>query len=116
MLPGANAGFVMPQRVAAIMSQCSNALANWCRFCGLCRSQCSSLAFGRIDAAAPVNYFETTAMRRARDLSGLLPRAVIAPEVIVVEWLHPLIDGNHTRAGSIDGDRFNDIPTNARIS
>ena len=37
-------GFWMPQSVAAIMSQCSKALAKSLRFSGLCRSQWRSLA------------------------------------------------------------------------
>ncbi len=40
---GASAGSSIPQRTAAIMSQCSNALAKRGRFSGLWRSQCSSL-------------------------------------------------------------------------
>ena len=35
-------GSVMPQSVAAAMSQCSKAVTNCARFSGLCRSQCSS--------------------------------------------------------------------------
>jgi hypothetical protein len=41
-LRGARSGSVMPQSVAATMSQCSSAVTNRDRLSGLCRSQWSS--------------------------------------------------------------------------
>src|SRR6516162_9204293 len=54
-------------------------------------------------------------MRRPSDLTGLLPRAVVAPEIIIVERLQPFIDWNHARTSSIDGDRFDGIAIDSRI-
>jgi hypothetical protein len=46
-------GSVIPQSVAATMSQCSKAEANSARFAGLCRNQCKSFENPHSDEYTP---------------------------------------------------------------
>ena len=69
----ASLGSVMPLSVAATMSQCSKAEANWLRLSGLWRSQWKQ--FGKsplvgIDAAAPLDGFEVFFVGESGDLLG----------------------------------------------
>jgi len=48
---------------------------------------------GRVDAAAPVDGFEAPFTGRGGDLAGFLPRAMIAPEIVVVDGLEMRITG-----------------------
>ena len=57
-------GSVMPQRVAATMSQCSKAETNWPRFSGLCRSQCSSFENPHSDEYTPPHHSMTSSFSR----------------------------------------------------
>ena len=105
-LRGASAGDVMPQRVAATISQCSNAEARRSRLSGLWRSQCRSFAkppLMRVDAATPVDCFEVLLVRERGNLLRFMLRPVIAPQVVIIERLHLCIDGNHARSCGVEG-------------
>ena len=56
----------------------------------------------RVNIAAPVDRLEVFSPRQFCDLPRLFVRAVIAPQVVVVERLHPCINRNHARACRIE--------------
>ena len=46
---------------------------------------------------------------------GLLPGAMVAPEIVVVERLELVIDRDDARPGRVDGDRLDRAPRHARL-
>ena len=102
------AGSVTPESVAATMSQCSSAVAN-CR--ALLRivpqpvQQLGEAPLVRIDAAAPVDRLQVFgACASAVICRASSMRAMIAPQVVVVERLHRRVDRNHAGAGRVERD------------
>src|SRR5262249_4120508 len=59
-----------------------------------------------VDAAAPVDGLELGGMGGIGDLSGFLPGAVVAPEVVVVDGVELGIDRDDGGAGGVEGDGF----------
>jgi hypothetical protein len=57
-----------------------------------------------VDVAAPVDGLEIFGEGEFGDLAGLFVGAVIAPEVVVVEWLQVGIDGDDAGAGGVERD------------
>ena len=53
-------------------------------------------------------------MRPARDLGGLLPGAMVAPEVIVVERLQALAHGHDGRPRGVDAEALDGAAVDAR--
>ena len=60
---------------------------------------------GGIDAAAPVDGFESVLVRLRGDLRRFAPGAMIAPEIVIVERRHAVADRNDARTGSIERNR-----------
>ncbi len=101
---------VMPLSVAATMSQCSRAVTKWVALVGIVAQPVEQLGESplvRVDAAAPLDAFEAELMSLAGDLFGFSEGAVVAPEVVVVERLKVLADGNDAGAGGVEGDGGN---------
>ncbi len=97
----------MPARVAATMSQCSKAEANCDALTGVVAEPVEELGEAPlvgVDAAAPVDGLEVLGVGEGGDLGGFVLGAVVAPEVVVVERLHVLVDGDDGGAGGIEGD------------
>ena len=89
---GFRVGSVMPQSVAATMSQCSSAVTNFGAQFGVVAEPVQQLRpapLGGVDAAAPVDAFEAGAavagVGGGGDLGGFAGGAVVAPEVVVAE-------------------------------
>src|ERR1039458_4373900 len=59
---------------------------------------------GGIYPAAPFDGREARAMGGLRDERGFAPRAMVAPEIIIVNRLEVAVDGNDARPCGIDGD------------
>ncbi len=98
-----------PHSVAATMSQCSSAVANRPRLSGLCRSQCSSFANPHSEEYTPPHHSMASSParpRRLRDQRRFPPRAVVAPEVIIVERLQIRVHRHHARPRGVDGQRL----------
>jgi hypothetical protein len=57
-----------------------------------------------VDAAAPLDGFEIFFVGEGGDFPGFRFRAVIAPEVVLIEGLHVGVDGNDAGAGGVEGD------------
>ena len=66
--------------------------------------QLGEAPLGRVDAAAPVDGLQPALAGQRGDRGSLLPGAVIAPEVVVVERLEAFVDRDHARPGGIEGD------------
>ena len=111
-------GSVMPQSVAATMSQCSKAETNFARCVGVVAQPVQQLGkspLGGIDAAAPLDGFELFAVRGFGDLGGFAFGAVVAPEIVVVERLQILVDGNDRGAGGVESDGFDLVAGDAGL-
>ena len=88
------------------------------RLSGLWRSQCSSLAkphSRRVDAAAPLDGFEIRCVRGGGDLGGLLPGAMVAPEVVIVERLEVGVDRDDAGAGGVERDGLDGVAVDAGV-
>jgi hypothetical protein len=57
-----------------------------------------------IDAAAPVYGFEALGVSFGGNLFGFGLGAMVAPEVVLVEWLEVFVDGDDAGAGGVEGD------------
>ena len=57
------------------------------------------------------NYGDELFLARSRcDLGGLFPGAVIAPQIVVVQWLHALSYRHNTRSGGVKRNRRDRSP------
>ena len=107
MLRDTCAGSVMPQRVAATMSQCSRRGGEARALVGIVAQPVEQLGeapLAGVDAAAPVDGFEVFGEGELGDAAGLFVGAVIAPEVVVVERLEVGVDGDDAGAGGVERD------------
>ena len=68
----------------------------------------------RINPAAPFNGFQLFAMRQFRDLRRFLLGPVVAPQVILVQWPHLIVDRDNAGAGSIQCNGLHLVTRNAR--
>ena len=60
--------------------------------------------FGGIDTAAPIDRRDMHFARDSGNLRGFFPRAMVAPEIVVVERHQIFADGDYARAGGVEGD------------
>ncbi len=58
----------------------------------------------RVDASAPVDGFELLLVRGGGNLLCLAPRAVIAPEIVVIQRLEPVADRDDAGTGGVDSE------------
>ena len=72
--------------------------------------------FGGVNAAAPIDGFETLSAGRRRDFGGLLPGAMVAPQVVVVDRLQVRVDGDDARSGGVERDGFDSVPVDRRAA
>ena len=111
-------GSVMPQSVAATMSQCSSAVAKRVALVGIVAQPVQQLGeapLGRVDAAAPVDRFEVLAARAAAVIScGFVLGAMVAPEVVVVERLQVCVHRDDARAGGVERDALRSLARRRR--
>ena len=120
MLRGACAGSVMPHSSTATMSQCSSAVTKRSRLSGFRRSQCSSFENPHSEEYVPPHHSIASSLAPPGgfgDQRRFTRRAMIAPEVVVVERNQPLADRNHARSGGVERDRLrSDRPPRPRPS
>ena len=69
-----------------------------------------------VDATAPVDGFELLLVRGGGNLLCLAPRAVIAPEIVVIQRLEPVADRDDAGTGGIDGERTDLISANTTVA
>ncbi len=69
-----------------------------------------------VDAAAPLDGFEVLAVGELGDLLCFFLGAVVAPEVVVVEWLEIFADGEDAGAGGVERYGFDLLASMAASS
>ncbi len=60
---------------------------------------------GRVHAAATGDRWKVRRTRRGGDLGGFFGRAMVAPEIVLIQRHQLLVDWNHCRAGGVERDR-----------
>src|SRR5215813_13232896 len=95
------------------MLESGGELRAFCRIVPQPVKELGEAPLGRIDAAAPIDHGKLFAMRCFGNFGGFRFCAVVAPEVVVVEWLKILVNRNDGRASRIERDRSNIIAADA---
>ena len=100
------AGSLMPQSVAATMSQFSKRGGGLVAFVGIVAQPVEELGpapFGGVGSSAPVDGGQVGFVARAAVISGgFLPGAVVAPEIVIADRVQVFVDGDYARAGGVD--------------
>ena len=118
MLRFTSLGSVMPQSVAATMSQCSKALANSTALLRIVAQPVQQLGESPlmgVDPAAPLDRFQLFAVGELGNLLRLALGAMVAPQIVVIERLHACVDRHHARAGGIERDGLDLLARNSRL-
>src|SRR5580700_12272380 len=69
---------------------------------------------GRIAATAPIECSELVGAASASNLLCLTPSPMVAPQVIVIEWLETLVEHDDRRPSGVECERFDDLATDTR--
>src|SRR5258707_51303 len=69
----------------------------------------------RICATAPIDGFELMVARCGGDFSRFFPGAMIAPQVIIVDWFELFVNRNHAGPSSVESDGFDCPALDCRI-
>src|SRR5262249_46660605 len=69
---------------------------------------------GRVNAATPADGFQAGGARGGSDFAGLLPRPVVAPEIVIVDGLQIFVHRNYRGPRGIERDRFDGLAIDPR--
>ncbi len=76
--------------------------------------QLGEAPLGGVNATAPVDGGEALGVRRGGNFGSFFPRAVVAPEIVIVDGVELGINWNHARAGGVERHGFDGVAVNAR--